>query len=375
MMTVMSNVAIVTTLPHLGTVYRETPHIELLSRLMITLPSLAIALFAPFLGHFVNRYGKKSSAVAALAAFSLFGTAGLYLQSIYAILASRFLFGIAIAVLMIVSTALIGDYFREAQRHRFMGLQSAFVSLGGIVFIVGGGYLSDMGWRYPFGIYSLGLLILFFVIAYLDEYRADAGHIREDMHLLDHNLWYIYLLAFVLMLVFYILPTQMPFLMINVFHASGTLTGEIIAMAFIFNAAGALTFARLKKRLAFGQIYMLGMSIIAAGFVLIGLVDDVHLFFLTSPIMGFGGGLLMANMTAWMLSMSHHSKRVKSSSYLTSALFFGQFFSPVITYPAVSYFGVQKFFIVSGSLLAVAVLTARIFSKFYAGILHTDIGK
>ena len=374
MMTVMSNVAVVTMLPHLSAVFKEVPHIELLSRLMITLPSLAIAFSAPFLGHFVNRYGKKYSAIIALAAFSLFGTAGLYLQSMYGILFSRFLFGIAIAVLMIVSTALIGDYFREEQRHRFMGMQSAFVSLGGIVFIIGGGYLSDMGWRYPFAIYALGLPIILFVISYLDEHGMDSGHIKEDMHLLDHNLWYIYFLAFILMLVFYILPTQMPFLMINVFHASGTLTGEIIAMAFIFNAVGALTFAGLKKHFAFRQIYMLGMTIIAIGFVLIGLVKDVHLFFLTSPIMGFGGGMLMANMTAWMLSVAHHTKRVKSSSYLTSSLFFGQFFSPVATYPAVSYFGVQTFFIASGLLLASGVLV-MIFTKLRAAVLYAEARK
>jgi len=48
------------------------------------------------------------------------------------------------------------------------------------------------------------------------------------------------------------------------------------------------------------------------------------------------------------LSVAHHSKRIKSSSYLTSALFAGQFFSPLISHPIVEYFGVQDFFIVSG---------------------------
>ena len=63
------------------------------------------------------------------------------------------------------------------------------------------------------------------------------------------------------MLVFYILPTQMPFLMINIFHASGTLTGEIIAITFIFNVAGALTFAKLKKQFKFSQIYLIGWGL------------------------------------------------------------------------------------------------------------------
>jgi MFS family permease len=169
------------------------------------------------------------------------------------------------------------------------------------------------------------------------------------------------------MMVFYILPTQMPFLIINVFHASGTLAGEIIATAFIFNALGAISFVFLKKRFDFKTIYMLGMGIVAVGFILIGLVENVYLFFVTSPIMGFGGGVLMTNITAWMLSHAHHTKRVKSSSYLTSALFLGQFCSPIVFHPFVSYFGVEHFFEVVGTVLIVILIFLYIYQKKIGG--------
>ena len=348
MLTMMSNVAIVTMLPHLSTIFKNIENIELLSRLMITLPSLAIAIFAPFLGHIINKFGKKNSLIIALFSYSLFGTAGFYLDTLFEILVSRFFFGIAIATLMIVITSLIGDYFKNEARYKFMGLQSAFISIGGVVFIVGGGVLSDIGWNYTFAIYAVGLIVLIFVLKYLVEHKVKTSLIDDEEHLLNHNLWYIYLLAFSLMLVFYIVPTQMPFLMINVFNASGMLTGEIIAVAFVFNAAGALTFAKLKKYFKFSQIYLIGMMIIAIGFILIGNISSINYFFLTSPILGFGGGILIANMTAWMLSVAHHTKRIKSSSYLTSALYMGQFSSPLLFHPMVEYFGVQDFFIVSG---------------------------
>ena len=348
MLTMMSNVAIVTMLPHLSTIFKNIENIELLSRLMITLPSLAIAIFAPFLGHIINKFGKKNSLIIALFSYSLFGTAGFYLNTLFEILVSRFFFGIAIATLMIVITSLIGDYFKNEARYKFMGLQSAFISIGGVVFIVGGGVLSDIGWNYTFAIYAVGLIVLIFVLKYLVEHKVKTSLIDDEEHLLNHNLWYIYLLAFSLMLVFYIVPTQMPFLMINVFNASGMLTGEIIAVAFVFNAAGALTFAKLKKYFKFSQIYLIGMMIIAIGFILIGNISSINYFFLTSPILGFGGGILIANMTAWMLSVAHHTKRIKSSSYLTSALYMGQFSSPLLFHPMVEYFGVQDFFIVSG---------------------------
>ena len=148
---------------------------------------------------------------------------------------------------MIVSTSLIGDYFKGEERHKFMGLQAAFVSIGGIFFIVGGGVLSDINWRYPFAIYGIGFIILLFAMKYIIEYTYQSQ--VEEVEEVNHKLYPIYIMAFLLMAVFYILPTQFPYLMINVFHATGERTGLIIASAFVFNAIGALSFAPLKKAL------------------------------------------------------------------------------------------------------------------------------
>ena len=361
MMTVMSNVAIITSLPHLADHFPGVEHVELLSRLMITFPSLSIALLAPFLGHLLHHLPRRGAAVAALLLFAAAGGAGLYLETMESLLLSRALLGVAIAILMIVTTSLVGDYFSHESRHRYMGLQSAFTSAGGLLFLIGGGWLSDIGWRYPFGIYLVGILFIPLVLRFIVEPSHPKEEMESDAE--GGRLFGIYLLAFALMLIFYILPTQMPFLMINHFGASGALTGAIISTAFVFNALGALSFAPFKRRFGFGTIYLIGMAVIGVGFVLIGLVRDVHLFFFTSPIMGFGGGLLMTNVTAWMLSRSQRKRRVKSSGYLSSALFMGQFFSPLIFHPAVVHFGVQDFFIAVGAVLlgiaATALFAAR----------------
>ena len=354
--TMMSNIAIVTTLPHLKEVFNHTANIELLSRLMITLPSLMIALLAPFLGYIVYKAGKKRSSIYALAVFGIAGSGGLYLDSIYTLLASRAMLGVAIAVLMIVSTSLVGDYFTGQQRHKFMGLQSAFTAVGGIIFVIGGGFLSDIGWRYAFGIYLIGFILIPFVIKNLLETGTEGRGEEPGQPPVGLGLFKIYFLAFLLMAVFYILPTQIPFLIINVFGASGAYTGAIISSALVFHAAGSISFAKLKLRFDFKSIYMLGMFIIGTGFVLIGLVRDIHYFFITAPLMGFGGGILMTCVTAWMLSLAHETKRVKSSGYLTSSLFMGQFFSPILTMPLVAVFGVQDFFIVCGILIISVIM-------------------
>lgn len=363
MTTSMSNVAIVTMLPHLKDHFNNVENIEIYSRLMLTLPSLVIAFLAPFLGHFIFRFGKKKSVLIALFFFSLFGSAGLYLETLESLLISRAFFGVCVATLMIVSTSLVGDYFKEKDRHKFMGYQSAFMGFGGIFFVMGGGFLSDINWRLPFSIYLIGIVLLPLALYNLKEVKIEDDKDSQSIHV-NSNMLFIYFLAFFFMLIFFILPTQIPFLIIEKFQASGSLAGTIIATAFFCNALGAITFSKLKTRFNFSTIYLICLFLMSVGFSLVGLIDNVHLFFITSPILGFTGGIMMTNVTAWMLSKTSHEKRVKSSGYFTSAIFLGQFLSPVLFHPIIDNMSdIQNFFSLIGAFLFVIVFVIIVISK------------
>lgn len=361
MTTMMSNVAIVTALPHLKTEFSYINNIEFYSRLMLTLPSLVIALLAPILGHIIFKQGKKKSALVALVIFSFSGSAGIYLQSIEALLASRALFGLATAVLMIVSTSLVGDYFKEEKRHKFMSIQSAFMAVGGTVFVIGGGFLSDISWRYAFGIYLIGFLLLPFVYTQIKEIKID--NLTDGIIRINPKIYFIFFLGFFYMLIFFILPTQIPFLLIDSYGASSKFAGSIIAIAFLANAFGAISFAKLKKKYSYKTVFIIALFIISIGFTGVGLNQKIELFYFITPFLGFGGGIMMTNLTAWMLSFTNIEKRVKASGYFTSSLFFGQFFSPIVFHPLVTYLGVQNFFLTIGLSLLSIVFFSLIFVR------------
>jgi len=50
-------------------------------------------------------------------------------------------------------TTLIADYYTGQKRANFMGLQGAFMGLGGVGFLSVGGFIADLNWRFPFLIY------------------------------------------------------------------------------------------------------------------------------------------------------------------------------------------------------------------------------
>lgn len=357
MLSTMSNVAIITAVPSLKLHFSEVGNIEFLSRLMITLPSLAIAILAPFLGHIIHRFGKKRSAILAVLLFSIAGSSGLYLESIELLLASRVLFGVAVASIMIVATSLVGDYFSADKRPKYMSLQNAFAAFGGIVLVTGGGALADISWRYTFGIYLLGLLIIPLIITQIKEIKKEDNKQDQQEDAVGGNILFIYILAFAYMAVFFIMPTQIPFMLINKYDASGQFAGLVISTFLVSNALGGYIFAKLKKHFEHKTIFLIGIGIFGTGFMTYGLITNLNYFFIPAHIAGLGGGIMMTNITTWFLKFTTLKTRVKSSGYFTSLLFFGQFASPIIFFNLAKEIGVQEFLFTLGlTLLSIMVL-------------------
>jgi MFS family permease len=357
MLSTMSNVAIITAVPSLKLHFSEVENIEFLSRMMITLPSLAIAILAPFLGHIIHNFGKKKSVILAVILFSFAGSSGLYLNSIEMLLASRALFGVAVALIMIVSTSLVGDYFSADKRAKYMSLQNAFAAFGGIVLVTGGGALADISWRYTFGIYLLGVLLIPLIITQVKEIKRENIPNIVESEKPTGNIVFIYLLAFIYMSIFFVMPTQVPFMIINKYGASGQFAGLVISTFLVSNALGGFVFAKLKENFEHKTIFLLGAFIFGAGFMGYGLIHNLNYFFLAAHIAGLGGGIMMTNITTWFLKFTTLKTRVKNAGYFTSSLFLGQFASPIIFFNIAKEMGVQEFLFTLGiTLLSITFL-------------------
>jgi len=356
---VMSGITIVSALPLISHTFSNIPHIEFLSKLMLTIPSIVIAIFAPFVGHVVDKWGRLKPLYLGIILFVLGGSSGLYLDNFYLILAGRALLGVSVALIMTSSTALIGDYFEEEARHKFMSVQGMSVAIGGISFISLGGFLAQMHWSYPFAIYLLPLLFFPFLLKSLYEpkmHKAVTGEIEIKSSLLA-----VYITAFLVMVLFYMMPTQLPYLIVNTLHGEPRTIGFVIATAMIFNALTSMQYAKIKARLSYLQIYALTFVLFGLGLLILSQAGSILQLFYSTVFMGMAFGLLLVNTNAWFLSAVSASKRGKASGILASSFFLGQFSSPLIFQPIVHAYGIQILFLVVGmvSMLTSLVLFIR----------------
>ena len=135
-LTVMSGATIAPSLPLIEETFHDVPHLSILVPLVLTTPSLFIAVGSWIAGLGVDRWGRKPFLTLGAAVYALAGTAGLWLADLHLLLLSRAVLGLAVAAVMTATTTLIGDLYRDEERTRFLGIQAAFMGLGGIVFLL-----------------------------------------------------------------------------------------------------------------------------------------------------------------------------------------------------------------------------------------------
>ncbi len=254
---ILGAVLIAPVLPKMQDHFADVPGAGALVPMALTVPALALGLLAPFAGVIVDRLGRKRLLIVATVLYAIFGTAPLWLESLGAIVASRALVGIAEAAIMTCCTTLIGDYYSGRVRDRYLALQTMCASASATAFFVIGGAAGSAGWRTPFWIYAVSLLIAPLMAIGLPKPTAATGAAAEDGESTDttvtpkrsfpfRQLAGICGLTVFGALVFYTVPVEMSYLLDDLGVTATSVIGLATAIASAATVAGAITFAKLR---------------------------------------------------------------------------------------------------------------------------------
>lgn len=338
-MTVMSGAIIAPALPGISRHFSDHP--QVLIQLILTLPALMITLFSPLMGYLADRFGRKPLLLLMLSIYGLAGGAGFLIDSVDLLLASRALMGVAVAGILSISTTLVGDYLEGAERVRFLGLQSSCMALGGVVFINLGGVLSDWSWRGPFLLYLTGVFLLPYAWAMLKEPHAQsgehAGHVKAPVNVDYMRTGIAYLAGMLSMMMFYMFPAQLPFLLSEQGEISGLAIGIALSTAALTASVVSFCYGYYKPFLSVITIYVAGFVLAAAGFLVVGFTHSYAMAILGAAISGFGLGAFMPNTTAWLMRITPQRVRGRVFGGFTATFFFGQFISPIAVAPAITW--------------------------------------
>ncbi|NJN12263.1 MAG: MFS transporter [Richelia sp. SL_2_1] len=366
-LTVMSGATIAPSLPAMQDYFNSVENADYLVRLALTLPALFIALGAPIVGIIIDKLGRKPLLIVSLILYGIAGSSGLILNSLNLILIGRALLGVSVAGIMTTATTLIADYYIGAARAQFLGLQAAFMGLGGVFFLSFGGIIADQNWRYPFAIYSFSLLLVPCAFLFLSEpernqnINSNREINTETPQSLPINLVIItYGIGILTQIVFYLIPVQLPFYLKQLFSAGASQSGMAIALATLFSAIASLLYRQIKNKLSFTAIYGIAFLNMGIGYCFISLGTAYPIVLLGLAIAGSGLGLLMPNMNFCLTSVTPDAMRGKILSGVTTSLFLGQFLSPLLTQPLSGRLGLATTYASAGGFMLVLAAIALV---------------
>ena len=366
-LTVMSGATISPSLPAMQSYFANVENSALLVRLVLTIPALFIALGGMFAGQLADRLGRKPLLMGATFIYGFAGASGFILNSLGAILVGRAILGLSVAGIMTGVTTLIADYYKGQQRADFMGLQAAFMGLGGVVFLSFGGFVADLNWRYPFLIYlSAWAIFMAIAITLYEPSRKIDNTVKSTEIKLNSTLYgilaMIYGVALLYMVVFYLIPVQLPFYLKSLGNESATAAGLAIAASTLASSIASLRYGFIKQHAGYVQIVASAFLVAALGYAVIGFASNYNLVLLGLIIAGLGFGLLMPNLNVWLSSLIPDNLRGRALGGLTTFFFLGQFLSPLISQPITNVFGLDKTYLFTGvtlSIVAVCFLAFR----------------
>jgi MFS family permease len=368
-LTIMSIVTISPSLPEMSLAFSDIDNAEFLVKLILTLPALFIAISSFFVGVLIDRYGRLKLLWIALLFYAISGASGYFLDNIYYILIGRALLGISVGVSMTIVITLIADYFDGMERQKFVGIQVAFMSLGGILFIGLGGVLADINWRLPFLIYMLSLVILPLAIAYLYEPDVVKNEIQQDTNIkAPRIIWLLLFNVMIMWILFFLIPVQIPFHLKAIGVEKNALIGAAIAMSTAFSAISSFSYSRLKNNFSFFSIFAIGYFLMAIAFALVAFAASYWVVAIGMMLAGLGMGMMIPNTNMWVMKIMPPEIRGKGIGRLTTFWFLGQFLSPIILLPLSNAFSISATFNIAAVMLLVLSVSFIILKVSWAKV-------
>ena len=332
-MPIMAITGLIPVLPALLREFADVPGSAVLVPVALTMPALCVALFSPLAGLLSDRLGRKNLLVGALIIYGIVGFLPWFLTDLMAIMATRVVLGINEAIIMTLSTTLIGDYFEGERRQRWISLQIAVGSLSATVLLAAGGMLGDaLGTRGPFLLYlgAFGVALAAAVVLHEPDFTQ---RLRDHVAGAGRALGAIVPLAIVTVgvgIAFYSVLVQIgPILEMSGQVSAGTV-GLVGALANLGVVCGSIVYRWLNHHT--GPVLLAsGLLITATGYAGLGLSEGIVAVSAFAVLACVGSGILLPNLLSWTMGKLPAAMRGRGMGLWTGAFFLGQFVAPLLT--------------------------------------------
>lgn len=329
----MAIVALMPVLPTLFQHFAHVPNKEVLVPMIITAPGICIALIAPFAGYFVDRFGRRKLLIPFVFLYGIGGIMPFFLDEFGPVFAGRLLLGVGEAFVLVTMNSLIGDYYDQASRSKWLAIQGFVGPAAAAGLLALSGRLANIDWNYPFLVYGLAIIMGFFAWAFLYEPKAKVADTTPVVEEKKGGFPYktiaiVALTTLFLSTLYFVYTINFALVLDEMGIKDRVKLGNASAIASIGTPIGALLYRALYKRPSWLQITLI-FSLFAVGLTIIGFSKSVNGAIAGAWIQQLGSGMTIPVLIGWVLGMIPVEYRARGMGFWTSGFFLGQFLNPV----------------------------------------------
>jgi MFS family permease len=338
---------------------------------IITVPALFVALFSIPAGALGDRVGRRRLLIWSMAVYVVMGVLPFFLVDPLHILISRIGLGVVEAVLMTMSTTLIGDFFKGESRNRWLAAQTGTASIFAIFAIAIASVIGAEDWRNVFLLYLMPVLFLVLALLFTWEpEESDALAEKAAQGSWSDIPWGRMAIICAVTLfggvMFYTVQLKLPvaFKELGVLLPDGSYDtargGMMTAVASIFVPVGSVCFWLLNPRLSLKAMFILEFVLMATGFGLMSMLTEPWAFTFAAGLVQIGAGMVLPTLLTWAVASLPFATRGRGTGIWTATFTLSQFACNNAAIPLVTGFTgtILPAFAVLGWLCAGAAMIA-----------------
>lgn len=306
---------------------------------VVAVPGVVLAIF---IGYLADLKGRRFVAVGSLLIFGVAGTVAFTARTFWVLVAIRAVQGIGVSGILSLGVILIGDLFPPGRERRWaLGINSAGLTMTGMVAPIVGGALATIDPFLPFLVFSLAFPVALLAhrrlppetlttppppLAHVRSMFAELrgrGTLADFLALLPFS-------TFALVVFAGLGFTTTPLYLEAEFGLGATQRGLVQAFLSLGSTAGSLNTARLAERFRPGRVFSGGFSLMVAGFVVLAAAPSVPVAGIGLTALGLGLGLSFPLLQDVVTSAVDARHRGAAVGTFVTAVRLGQSFGPVL---------------------------------------------
>jgi MFS family permease len=346
-------------LPRIQAELAHGPHEQLLVKMLVGVMGVAMVIGAALTGFLVDRIGLRRVIATNYALYAVGGTAGVYLNDLHALIASRFLLGMAAAGAVTGSIIIINAQLPTARRATWLGYYNGVAQLSSVLLNPLSGLLGEMNWHWSFAIY--GLAAPFAVIAAVTlPGRTTVHATNSDLASAPLVTWFPFrfaILGVLLGTIIYVPAVYLPFLLSGLGMTSPTMISLVLTGDIIAGTISSLLYGRARQVLSEYAAFIVSVACAGLGLMTAALAPNVVVVVIGSVLFGVGVAWFLPNLMSLVASRVAPEQQGRAAGLVKGANYLGSPTAVFVAEPIARAYGAPGA-IITASLISIMLLFA-----------------